>query len=308
MQTPIPDEIRRRPFTIIEARSLGITSKALRGVRFQHLFPCVYACRELELDPVILTRAGLLCIGDQAAASHESGLAVWGVDVGTRGSVHLSTRRRSPTRIKGITMHRDYQLGTVETSSGCRVLSPERCLVDTCTRRSIPVLVTAGDWLIRNGHMTRDSFFTFVTESHFDGVVLARRVADLLDAKAESPRESLVRTIIELAGLPRPQCNRSYGDELEIFARPDMSYAQWKVAVEYDGRQHGLSLAQRMHDIWRREQMERLGWVFIVITASDLRRPRQIVDRVHLALRSHGYDGPRPEFPNEWTRAFERAA
>lgn len=308
MQTPIPDEIRRRPFTIIEARSLGISSKALRGVRFQHLFPCVYACRELELDPVILTRAGLLCIGDQAAASHESGLAVWGVDVGTRGSVHLSTRRRSPTRIKGITMHRDYQLGTVETSSGCRVLSPERCLVDTCTRRSIPVLVTAGDWLIRNGHMTRDSFFTFVTESHFDGVVLARRVADLLDAKAESPRESLVRTIIELAGLPRPQCNRSYGDELEIFARPDMSYAQWKVAIEYDGRQHGLSLAQRMHDIWRREQMERLGWVFIVITASDLRRPRQIVDRVHLALRSHGYDGPRPEFPNEWTRAFERAA
>lgn len=148
----------------------------------------------------------------------------------------------------------------------------------------------------------------FVTTHHFDGIVLSRRVAELLDARSESPRESLVRTVLELAGLPRPECNRTYGDAIEPYARPDMSYRQWKVAIEYDGRQHGLSLAQRERDVWRREMMERMGWTFIIVTASHLRRPREIVNRVYGALREHGYNGPTPTFPLEWTKAFGKAA
>lgn len=280
----------------------------LRGGRFKRLFPRVYCRFDLTLDDVVLTLAALLSVGSHAAASHESGLAVWGVTVGTRGAVHLSTHRRSPTRIPGIEMHRNYELGTVHTVDGCRVLGPERCLVDSCTRRSLVDLVVAGDWLIRNGHMTAASFLAFVTTEHFDGVQRGRRVAELLEAGVESPRESVVRMILELAGLPRPLCNRSYGDEHEFFARPDLSYLEWKVAIEYDGRQHGLSLSQRVHDVWRREQMERLGWTFIIVTAADLDRPREIVHRVHRALVDHGYRGPRPEFPYEWTRTFERNA
>lgn len=308
MQMPIPAGLRGRPFTIKEALALGLTPRMLQNRRFRRLFPHVYCCADLILDDATWAFAALLSVGPHAAASHESGLAVWGVTIGTRGSVHLCTHRRSPTRIPGIEMHRSFELGTVQNVEGCRVLSPERCLVGASTRRKLVDLVMAGDWLITNGHMTRDSFLTFVTREHFDGVQRARRVAELLEPGAESPRESVVRVILELAGLPRPMCNRSYGDEHEFFARPDMSYPKWKVAIEYDGRQHGLSLNQRVHDVWRREQMERLGWTFIIVTAADLHRPREIVNRVLRALVEHGYTGPRPEFSYEWTRTFERAA
>lgn len=304
MRTPIPAELRLRPFTTAEAAALGLTLRMLQGVRFRRLFPLIYCCRELELDDATWAFAALLSVGSHAAASHESGLAVWGADIDTRGTVHLSTRRRSPTQVPGIEMHRNYELGTVHTVRGCRVLGPERCLVDASIHRNLADLVMAGDWLIRLGHMTVDTFVEFSTTKHFDGVQRTRRVAELIDAGSESPRESIVRVALELAGLPRPLCNRSYGDEHELFARTDMSYPEWKVAIEYDGRQHGLSLGQRARDVWRREQMERLGWTFIVVTAADLGRPRAIVQRVHRALVAHGYSGRRPDFPHEWTNTF----
>lgn len=301
MQTPIPAELRALPFTRAQAIALGLTARMLQGTRFKRLFPQVYCCADLTLDDAMWAFAGLLSVGRHAAASHESGLAVWGVDIGTYSTVHLSTRKHSPTRIAGIRMHRHYELGSIHTVKGCRVLGPERCLVDTSIHRSIGDLVIAGDWLIRNGHMTQESFLVFVHEHHFDGVQRARQVAQLIEVGSESPRESLVRLILELAGLPRPACNFTYGDEHEAFARPDMSYPTWFVAIEYDGRQHGISLSQRVHDVWRREQMERLGWTFIVVTAADIHRPQEIVRRVHRALVDHGYSGPVPEFPTDWT-------
>ena len=85
-----------------------------------------------------------------------------------------------------------------------------------------------------------------------------------------------------------------------------MSYRLWLVAIEYDGRQHGLSLAQRKRGVRRRELMERLGWTFIIVTAAQLGRPRDIVNRVYEALQAHGYKGPPPDFTREWTKNFER--
>lgn len=307
MTTVLPPQILSGPFTVDEAAALGISRKVLDGSRFVRLFPRVFAVATLVLTHLDLVRAAQLSLGPHAAASHESGLAVWGVDIGTRGSVHLTTHHRSPTRVGGITMHRSFELGRVWWHAGCRVLSPERCLVDAATRRTLADLVTAGDWLIRLGHMTVDSFTEFVHEHHFDGIVKARRVAELLVATAESPRESCVRMMLVLAGLPAPTCNASYGDADGFVARLDMSYPRWKVAVEYDGMQHGIDLAQRERDVKRRETMERLGWIFIVVTAAQVRNPRDIVARVHSALVCRGYTGAPPELGREWRQSFDRA-
>ncbi len=306
MTTSIPADLTCGPFTTATAAGLGVSRKVLRGSRFVRLFPGVHAAADVELSGAALVKAAQLAVGPNAAASHESGLLVWGVDIGTRGSVHLTTHRRSPTVVAGITMHRCLVLGGVSDIGGCRVLCPERCLVDAATRRTVTDLVVAGDWLIRLGHMTYDSFFDFVHTFHFDGIVKSRRVAEHLVSGSESPRESLVRMMLVLAGLPAPACNVSYGDESQIFARLDMSYVEWKVAVEYDGRQHGLDLAQRERDIQRREAMERLGWVFVVVTAAQLAKPRAVVHRVHQALRARGYDGPAPDFRREWQLSFEK--
>ena len=70
----------RGPFTTIEASAFGITRKVLRGTRFVHLFPGVYAMADHELTGSELVKAAQLSTGPHAAASHESGLLVWGVD------------------------------------------------------------------------------------------------------------------------------------------------------------------------------------------------------------------------------------
>ena len=302
VRTPTP--FLNRPFTLAEARSAGISRDQLKGSRFQRLYPEVYAGKDLPLVFPVRVFAAQLAVGPRSHASFETGLNLCGVSAGSESDVHLSTRARNPRRIPGIVVHRHNYLGQVTVISRCRVLSPERCLVDAANHLSLAELVAAGDGLIARGHTTKEKLVTFVTESHFDGIVLCRRAVELITPGSESFRESLVRVMLELAGMPAPECNVSYGDA-QFIARIDMSYRKWFVAIEYDGRQHGLSLAQREHDVRRRELMERLGWIFIVITAAQLGRPREIVNRVYEAMRKHGYQGPPPEFSREWSQNFE---
>lgn len=253
-----------------------MTRDQLKGSRFSRVYPEIYA---------------------------EAGLGLYGVGAFDEAVVHLSTRSRNPRRVQGIVVHRHNYLGQVQVVNQCRVLSPERCLVDAGNHFTLAELIATGDGLIAQGHTTRADLEIFVTESHFDGVLKSRRAVELINPRSESFRESLVRVMLQLAGLPVPECNVSFGDS-EFIARMDLSYRQWLVAIEYDERQHGLSLAQRERDVRRRELMERLGWVFIVITAAQMNRPREIVRRVYETLRSRGYQGPQPEFTTEWHQSF----
>jgi hypothetical protein len=145
----------------------------------------------------------------------------------------------------------------------------------------------------------------FLFQHHGAGVRKARRACALSRLGSESPRESYVRGMLELAGMPPLECNLSYGDESQFLARVDLSWRTWKIAIEYDGRQHALSMAQRERDIHRRELMERLGWTFIIVTAAQLRRPRAIVIRVREALRRRQGWAPLPDFSTEWSALFE---
>ncbi|WP_165547397.1 DUF559 domain-containing protein [Kribbella sindirgiensis] len=53
-------------------------------------------------------------------------------------------------------------------------------------------------------------------------------------------------------------------------AKPDLSYPQIKLAIEYDGRHHLVDARQWRQDIRRRENLEREGWLVRVFTAYDV--------------------------------------
>jgi len=305
MLTSIPPELACRPFTLGEARTAGLTRDHLKGARFTRLYPSVYAVADLLVDPVMRVRAAQLAVEPFCAASYETGLALHGIGDVDVDLVHLSTRHPHPCRIPGIEMHRHFNLGPWSDLQGSRVLCPERCLIDAATNLGLADVVAAGDGLVALNRTTIDRLDEFVHSHHYDGIVRARRAVELMAVGSESFRESHLRVMLVLAGLPTPRCNTSYGDETGIFTRLDLSYEQWKVAVEYDGRQHGLALAQRERDVRRPEAMERLGWVFIVVTAAQLGRTRDIVKRVHGVLVSRGYSGSAPSFSGEWLRTFE---
>lgn len=66
------------------------------------------------------------------------------------------------------------------------------------------------------------------------------------------------------------------------FAYLDLGWAEYMVAVEYDGDQHRTDRRQYVKDIRRLETLERMGWIIVRVVAED--RPAHIVGRVRAAL------------------------
>ncbi|MGI8952991.1 MAG: DUF559 domain-containing protein [Nocardioidaceae bacterium] len=111
--------------------------------------------------------------------------------------------------------------------------------------------------------------------------------------------------MLVFARLPEPLTNVDIVDTLGRFiARGDMPYPTHKVLVEYDGWQHEREAWQRQRDRVRLDDLQRAGWIVIVVTAHDLRHPCDIVRRVHDALVRRGYTGGDPQFSVMWTRWF----
>jgi hypothetical protein len=121
------------------------------------------------------------------------------------------------------------------------------------------------------------------------GVRRLRSVLKLVDGGAESPQESRVRLLLVGAGLPPPETQIEFTDELGVARiRVDMGWPEWRVAVEYDGVQHWSDRYQRSWDIDRLAMLESMGWAVIRISAEMLSRPDVIIERVRSKLRAAG--------------------
>lgn len=63
------------------------------------------------------------------------------------------------------------------------------------------------------------------------------------------------------AGLPEPETNIELRDEYgAVRRRTDLGYREFKLAIEYDGRQHIERQRAWGADILRREDLANLGW------------------------------------------------
>jgi very-short-patch-repair endonuclease len=70
-------------------------------------------------------------------------------------------------------------------------------------------------------------------------------------------------------------------------AHADLGYRRWRVAVEYEGRQHA-ERRQFRKDLDRYSLMAADGWLLLRFGDVHLGRPGIVVDRVARALRSRG--------------------
>lgn len=115
----------------------------------------------------------------------------------------------------------------------------------------------------------------------------AREAADLVRARVDSRPETHLRLEIVWGGLPEPDVGRDVFDACGGWlARPDLSYPAHRIAIEYDGIHHLQDKRQWAQDILREENLEREGWIVIVVTADQLyKRPHQTVSRIREALR-----------------------
>ncbi len=106
-----------------------------------------------------------------------------------------------------------------------------------------------------------------------------RDTLSLADRGAASPRESWLRVLLVDGGLPRPTTQIRVALAEDRFAYLDMGWEEFKVAVEYDGRQHHTSAADQQRDTDRREELRRRGWRVIAVRRDVI--PGQIADLLH---------------------------
>lgn len=182
---------------------------------------------------------------------------------------------------------RDLDPRAITVRDGRRVLTPEHLFVDLGADLWLPALVAMGDAAYRAGLMTeRDVIRALARSSGHRGVRKARQALAMLDDRAESPRESILRVLILLAGLPRPVPQFEVYDERGLFiARVDLAFLEQMVAIEYDGAHH-LDRRQQARDAVRRQELEMAGWLVVTLTWHDLRDPRQALRRIEAALAS----------------------
>jgi len=284
-RTELPGPLGAAPFTIADARSLGVPRTRLRQSDVSHISRGLYrpAVWSFELE----TAARALSVATPGAwISHVTAarlrcqlLPPWLSD---SEELHLSKPRALPeVRRKGIVGHTVHAFDDeVETADGIRISTRPRTWLDLARRLSLSELVCMGDELVRIPRFSLEGrsepFATIdglrsMTNRHpnLQGIVRARAALELMRVGSDSGPETLLRLAMCDAGLPEPELQIRLRPERADSPTADLGYRRRRLAVQYDGGHHLLP-AQIFSDRRRDKAFEAAGWTVLVLTKDDL--------------------------------------
>lgn len=271
------------PFIGSEAVAAGIASHSELRRRYTRVFRDVYISEGTELTHALRARAAWLwsrrrgvVAGFAAAALHGSR---W---VDEDRPVDIIHDNRHPLR--GLQIWGDrLEADEIELIDGVPVTTPARTALDLACWHPMTTAVAALDSLARATEFKlADVELLAARYRGRRGLERARVALDLLDAGAQSPKETWLRLVLVQGGLPRPQTQIPVLDAFDdAIAYLDMGWEGIKVAVEYDGEQHRNDRRQYTWDVRRLELVERRGWILVRVVAGD--RPADILRRVRSA-------------------------
>jgi len=272
------------PFIGSEALACGKVSRHQLRTRYRVVFPNVYLSHDAELSLELRINAAWLwsrrtgtIVGAAAAALHG---AKWIPE-----SVPVELIHTNPRPPHGVLTRRDALMdGETQTMDGRAVTTPERTAFDIGRRGAVHSAVVRLDALARaTGFKVDDVLRVARCHPRSPGLRRLESALGLVDAGAQSPRESYLRLLLIDAGLPRPQTQIPVlGVDGIPVAYLDLGWEEQMVAVEYNGDQHRTDRRQYVKDIRRLEMLERMGWIVVRVIAEDA--PAAILRRVQAAL------------------------
>ncbi len=272
------------PFVGSEALASGRLSRHQLRTRHRAVFPNVYLPDDGPPSLWQRIAAAWLWSKRSATVAGAAAAALHGTEwIPDDVPVELVGAGNRPPR--GIVTRR-YALrdGETQTIDGLPATTPQRTAFDIGRRGALRSAVVRLDALARATGVKADDVLR-IAESHprSPGLRQLETALGLVDAGAQSPRESYLRLLLIDAGLPRPQTQIPVPDvDGTVFAYLDLGWEEQLVAVEYDGDQHRTDRRQYVRDIRRIEMLERMGWIVVRVVAED--RPAGIVGRVRAAL------------------------
>jgi very-short-patch-repair endonuclease len=272
------------PFVGSEAVARGALLKSALRTQYTKLLRDVYVNRGTELTPQLRAQAGWLWSRRRGIIAGLSASAIHGakwVDVAVPVEIIHTNRNPLPgLRVRSGRIEEDE----VTVVGGIPVTTPARTVLDLGCWYPTGQAVAAIDALVRATDLkAADVELLLQRYPGRRGIRQARTALGLVDAGAQSPKETWLRLLLMHAGLPRPQTQIVIDDEFgDAIAYLDMGWEEVKVAVEYDGDQHRSDRRQYSWDVRRLEMLERRGWIVIRVVAGD--QPADIIRRVRAAL------------------------
>ena len=250
-----------------------------------------YVSRAAETTLALAVRAALDVLPLGALASHRTAAALLGAPVADGRPLTFTVDRdcHRPRRA-GLRAHVRTLLPTDRSEiDGLPVTSGAQTWLDLAGCLDPAELVAVGDALFRAGHLDGARLDARLRRAQGTrGVVRARRCAPMLTPLAASRPESLVRYWIASSELPDPSPQCPIRDSSgRIVAHADLGYERWRIALEYEGRQHA-ERRQFRRDLARYSFMASRGWLVLRFGEDDLDRRLRLLARTADALRSRG--------------------
>jgi hypothetical protein len=271
-----------RIFVGSEALASGALTRYDLRRHYRRVLPDVYGPRRGVLSLPERTTAAWLWSQREGVVSGLAASAALGakwVDVDT--AIELNWANNRPPI--GVVTRRDSLLdGEVALLQGMAVTTADRTAFDLALRGSVGQAVARLDALARATHFkAEDVQAVAMRHPHVRGLRRVDRALDLVDAGAESPKETWLRLLLIDAGFPRPQTQIPVlGPDGYPLYYLDMGWEDMVIAVEYDGDDH-RERPRWGRDIVRSEYIAHLGWTHIRVVAGNSRP--EIVQRVNRA-------------------------
>lgn len=278
-------------YTWMDARARGATRRQIRDAGVP-VARGAYVSSAVPDTLLTRCRAWARLLPPDAAFGLETAAVLLGAPVDPPRAVQIVLRPRPvlPQR-RGLEVHiRQLAPDDVVEALGLRLSSPPQLFLDLAARLPPEELLAVGDHLTRAGWLRAEKLTSRLDRAtRVRGVVTARAVAPLIDARARSRPESLLRWWLNESDLPEPELEVPVHDRWgREVAHADLGYARWKLALEYEGRQHA-DPEQFDSDIDRYSLMAADGWLVLRFAKRHLQGPWTVVDRTRRALLSRGW-------------------
>lgn len=266
-----------------EALAAGQVTRHELAAHHRRLLPGVYAPRLTPLSLADRIFAAWLWSGRRGVVSGWAASALHGAQwVDPAAPIELNlAHNKSPA---GVITRRDSLLDSeVVRIRGMAVTTVQRTAFDLARRGSRVSALQRLDALARaTGFAAAELDGVLELHPHVRGRRRVPQLLDLIDAGAQSPKESWLRLLLIDAGFPRPRTQIPVpgpGGFPRFYL--DMGWEEFMVAVEYDGEQHRTDTGQYRGDVARSEYIDEMGWRRIRVLAGH--RSTDIVRRVERA-------------------------
>ncbi|WP_120522176.1 hypothetical protein [Arthrobacter celericrescens] len=309
---PLPEPVDAAPFTVHEALDAGVSRRRLRhraldspsrGIRKPQLADSTELADPTELPEQVRP---FTVVTEFSAASHATAFVLWDFPGfhpdAENPAIHISRPdTMAIPRRKGVAGHVGQFFDDEITSvNGLLVTSRARTWLDCARRMSIDEITVVADHLLRRPRAEfegrREPYATpeelaDMLDRHkgTPGVRKARLALEQARIGADSAQETRLRLALERAGLPTAGLNVPVQLSPAVERQPDMSYPEYRVAVEYDGDGHSEA-EQIVRDIAREEDYSNAGWRLVRISRRHMKNDaRSAVVKVRTALIDGGW-------------------